>query len=58
MVYGDHVSDGYEKLRTRRLGLPEGMKAFDTTQLKRKRVSRKRKAWKRDKWTTDELRGS
>lgn len=51
----DSVSDGYDKLRARRLGLPDGMKAIDDTELQGKRPYKKRKTCQRDKHTAKKL---
>ncbi len=36
-LFGDDVSEAYDKLRAKRLGLPDGMKAYDTRPSKERR---------------------
>ncbi len=47
--FSDEISDAYDKLRAKRLGLPDGMKAHDIRPSKKKHFRGKLKACEKDK---------
>ncbi len=58
MTFDKSITKSYDDLRAKRLGLPEGMKPADDTELPGKQIKRKRKTCERDKHTARKMEKS